>query len=52
MICRPCADAADGMPGTQHCDEARAESWTCACQHRPPVRPTAEQLEREAGEEP
>jgi hypothetical protein len=38
MICRPCADAADGVPGAQHCNEAPAEFWTCACQHRPPVR--------------
>ncbi|GAB2714680.1 hypothetical protein [Streptomyces bullii] len=38
MICKPCAEAADGVPGARHCDETGAPSWKCACQHRPPVR--------------
>lgn len=44
MICQPCRDAADGVPGAEHCNApARSDrgSWSCACQHRPPKRPAA-----------
>ncbi|MGP4085456.1 hypothetical protein [Streptomyces sp. KR55] len=38
MICRPCRDAADGVPGARHCGEPDVPSTRCACQHRPPTR--------------
>lgn len=40
LICRPCRDAADGVPGAQHCDDTGGVSWSCSCGHRPPNRRT------------
>ncbi|MCX3059589.1 hypothetical protein [Streptomyces beihaiensis] len=41
MICRPCMEAADGVPGARHCDETGGPSWACACQHRTDRHSTA-----------